>query len=84
MCLKVFSMILYVVSSYVRLCFGKCLKNVLSENVSEIGLNKKEMTFSAPCYLIRPSVVVGTPLDLFFFFVFRSASRYGDMFRVLV
>ena len=58
MCLNFFPMILHVVSSYVRLCFGTCLKN-MSEPASEFGLNKKEMTFSAPCYLIRPSVVVG-------------------------
>ena len=63
MCLNFFLMILHVVSSYdVRLCFGTCLKN-MSESASEFGLNKKEMTFSAPCYLIRPSVVVG--IDFF-------------------
>ena len=63
MCLNFFPMILHVVSSYdVRLCFGTCLKN-MSESASEFGLNKKEMTFSAPCYLMRPSVVVG--IDFF-------------------
>ena len=76
MCLNFFPMILHVVSSYVRLCFGTCLKN-MSECASEFGLNKKEMTFSAPCYLIRPSVVVG--ID--YFLVSRSASRYGDILQ---